>query len=159
MPFPLSLTLQAHKTWTRSWQACSTMTYSSGHIASRDGAKVAEGWRFSWSNGIADFGFFHRCWDLTKDGDVEVFGRKAQKVRKTLRKKSGAYAREGRHLPGLLWANFLSIPLRMLALVVSFFTLPVFIAVYLSWLIIGGLGYLTLRLVAPRLIKSWMKTL
>jgi hypothetical protein len=102
-----------------------------GQLHSRTGVKIVEGWDFSWRNGIAFAGPVHRVFKLDKDGDIDVYGNAARKARAQLRTQSPAYTREGRGLMKRLMLELLSLPLKLLAFIVTLITLPLYIMAYI----------------------------
>lgn len=127
-----TLDLQIHKTSTRSWSQSETVTDSNtGRLLRRAGLIVERGWRFEWKNGIARFGPFTRCQEMTMDGDVVVTGRKARHVKADMRRFSSDYRNDE---PGLLLRIFtaiIAVPLALLALLVTLITLPLYVAVWM----------------------------
>lgn len=103
----------------------------------RSGVRVEEGWVFKWKNGIADFYPFRTCYDLTLDGDIQRHNLAAYRLRTQLRAKHKAYAKEGRGWVHSL-LSCLAIPfLSVAAFLVTLVTLPIFLVLWVIWLVIA----------------------
>lgn len=114
----------------KSWMYAQTQSVN-GQPLSRDGVKIVEGWDFSWRNGFAFAGPVNKVYKLGNNGDTLVFGKIARQARTNLRQKSRDYTRDGRSLMKRLMLEILSLPLKILAFIITLISLPIYIIAYI----------------------------
>lgn len=121
---------------TQSWRHA-VENSSNGHVIFKKGVNIVEGWRISWRNGVASAGPVNDVFDIDEKGERKVFGRKARTARAYMRQRSSDYTRNGRGALSRFLLEILSLPFKLIAFIITLFTLPIYILVYVLWVIIA----------------------